>query len=953
MEFLKKTADYLLKNHPEDFGSITVVLPNRRAGIFLKKYLSELIHKPVFLPKIVSIQDFVLGLSAMNMADEITLLVELYKSYAAVKPSEPETFDEFLHWGGKLLQDFDELDQHLAETEFVFSYLKEDKNLALWALDKKPLSEFQKNYLEFYGLLHDIYLDFTARLYERGTGTYGMACRRVAGLLKTSDDVVNSHPAVVFAGINALSASEEFIINCFYQNAKAELLWDGDEYYVKDTLQEAGSFIRRYLSQWDREESKWIDNELLTQPKKITLVAVAGKVGQVKYAAREIASLLAHGVKSEQISVVLNEESLLIPMLNSVPQDIEKFNITMGYPMRFSSVYNFIESVFLLHENAERFRNIKNAKEPLFYHKDLQKLFNHNFVSNIDGGGHLLVSMLKGQERIFYTRDEVNHLLSKCFQTVPGPLAKLFEPWYQQASKAVECLTGFITFIKEEIFSKRGLDAEFLFAAIKIFSRITAVSETAGLTLPANTLHQLFSQYVSQTRVPFVGEPLNGLQIMGMLETRTLDFDTVFLLSVNEGVLPKAKSGTSFIPHGIRVDANLPTYKQNEEIFAYHFYRILQRSKNIYLIYNTQPDDMGGGERSRFVNQVVHELPKKNPLVTIDELFVTFPPEKNSIQPMAIKKDQAVVERLAALAKKGLSPSALNVYRKCGLQYYYSYVAGIWEAEELSETIDSKELGDHIHEVLDSLFKPYENAVLTEDVVSGFLDYYEAILEKVYYSDKPGTYDRKSGKNLLIYNVIRDYLRKFIVTQLEIVREHQKEKILHKVLSTEKDLRHSLELGDDSMVKTLLLKGVADRIDLIGNNLQIIDYKSGNTGGKNFDIYKLLADEQDYRNDYCFQVLLYLWLYNKQHPGERHEGQYCGVWSMRRIEEGISNVCYDEFPEKSRSPKLYAMQAEHLEAFEQMLMNILKSLFNRDEDFVQTGNEENCELCPYALICGR
>ena len=953
MEFLKKTADYLIKNHPDDFSSISVILPNRRAGVFLKKHLSELINKPVFLPRIVSIQDFVMDLSGMHMADEITLLAELYKSYTAVKPSEPETFDEFLHWGGKLLQDFDELDQHMADTEFVFSYLKEDKNLALWALDKKPLSEFQKNYLEFYGLLHSIYLDFTARLYERGMGTYGMACRRLAVLLKASDDMVNSHPAVVFAGINALSASEEFFVNCFYKCAKAELLWDGDKYYVKDTVQEAGSFIRPYLNQWDREESKWIDNELLTQPKNITVVAVAGKVGQVKYAAREISFLLKQGVRSEQISVVLNEESLLIPMLNSVPQDIEKFNITMGYPMRFSSVYNFIESVFLLQERAERFKNIKNAKEPLFYHKDLQKLFTHHFVSNIAVGGHLLVSLLKGHERIFYTRTEIDYLLSKCFQAVPAPLSGLFEPWYQQASRAVECLTGFFTFIKEDIFSKRGLDAEFLFAAMKIFSRITAVSETAGITLSANTLHQLFAQHVSQTRVPFVGEPLNGLQIMGMLETRTLDFDTVFLLSVNEGVLPKAKSGTSFIPHGIRVDSNLPTYKQNEEIFAYHFYRILQRSKNIYLIYNTQPDDMGGGERSRFVNQVVHELPLKNPSVTINELFVTFPPEKNIIQALFIKKDQAVATRLGAIAEKGLSPSALNVYRKCGLQYYFSYVAGIWESEELSETIDSKELGDDIHAVLDRLFKPYENAVLTEKVVSSFLDGYEAILESVFYGDKQGTYDRMSGKNLLIYTVIKDYLRKFIETQLEIVREHQKEKVVHKVISTEKDLRHSLELGDDSMVKTLLLKGVADRIDLVGNNLQIIDYKSGNTSGKNFDIYKLLADEQDYRNDYCFQVLLYLWLYNKQHPTERYEGQYCGVWSMRKIEEGISNVCYDEFPEKSRSPKLYAMLPEHMEAFEQMLITILKSLFNQAEDFVQTTNEENCELCPYALICGR
>jgi len=953
MEFLRNTATYLLNKYPDNFSEISIILPNRRAGVFLKKYLSELIKKPVFLPRIISIQDFVIELSGVSLADEFTSLVELYKSYVAVKTAEPEIFDDFLHWGGKLLQDFDELDQHLADTEFVFSYLNEDKNLALWALDKKPLSEFQKNYLEFYSLLHKIYLDFTGRLYSKGMGTYGMACRKLAEALKGSDEQINMYSTVVFAGINALSASEEFFINCFYEKGKAELLWDGDEYYINDTVQEAGNFIRKYLKQWDKAEARWIGDDLLTQEKNITIVAVAGKIGQVKYAAEEISSLLKKEVKSEQISVVLNEESLLIPMLNSVPEGIDKFNITMGYPMRFSSVYNFIEIVFKLHENSERFRNIKNAKEPLFYYKDLQKLFNHPLISNATNGARQLLSYLNRQERIFYTRAEVMVQLSKSSSSIPEALENLFTPWYQQSSKAIDCLTAFINLVKDSIFSKRGLDAEFLFATLKILTRIRFACETAGITLSAKTLHLMFTQHVSQTTVPFVGEPLNGLQIMGMLETRTLDFDTVFLLSVNEGVLPKGKSGTSFIPHGIRVDSGLPTYKQNEEIFAYHFYRILQRSKNIYLLYNTQPDDMGGGERSRFVNQVVYELPRKNPKIKITGLFVTFPPEKNILKPLVIKKDQEVLARLEALAEKGLSPSALNVFRKCGLQYYFSHVAGIWENEELSETIDSKEFGDHIHAVLEELFKTCINQELSEDIVKDFLKTYEGILKNNFDKDLPKSYDSLSGKNLLIYNVIKDYLRKFLETQLEMVRENHENKILYKVLFTEKDIHYTLALSEESGVKQVLLKGFADRIDLAGGSLQIIDYKSGDASGKNFDIAKLLNDEQDYRNDYCFQVLLYLWLYNKENPEKKYDGQHCGVWSFRKIEEGISNVYYLQDPEKPRSAKSYSIESEHLAAFEGMLSDILNQLFNPAEDFVQTQNPDNCELCPYVLMCGK
>jgi len=462
----------------------------------------------------------------------------------------------------------------------------------------------------------------------------------------------------------------------------------------------------------------------------------------------------------------------------------------------------------------------------------------------------------------------------------------------------------------------------------------------------------MFRQHVSQTSVPFVGEPLNGLQIMGMLETRTLDFDTVFLLSVNEGVLPKGKSGTSFIPHGIRVDSGLPTYKQNEEIFAYHFYRMLQRSKNIYLIYNTQPDDMGGGERSRFVNQVVYELPKKNPGIKITELFVTFPPEKNIPAPIIIQKDKEILHKLDELAEKGLSPSALNVFRKCSLQYYFSYVAGIWENEELSETIDSKEFGDQIHAVLEELFGTCVNQVLTEDIIKGFLKTYEGILKHNFEKDLPKSYNKMSGKNLLIYNVIKDYIRAFLEKQKEIVISDGEEKISRSVLFVERKLSVDITVTIDEKSKQIKIKGKADRIDKAGNTLQIIDYKSGDAKTKNFDFDKLLNDEQDYKNDYCFQLLMYLWLYSGESGIQGFDTVHCGVWSFRNIDDGIKNVFYLQDPANKKS-KIFSLDAEHLSVFQDLLNDLVTALFDPAQDFVQTENKDNCELCPYALMCSR
>ena len=952
MEFLKKTALHLLNEHAGRLNEICVVLPNRRAGVFLKKHISSIITTPVFLPRITSIQDFIIELSGMVLADEYTLLMELYKSYYLIKKEDAESFDDFLKWGGKLLQDFDEIDQHLGDARFIFTYLKEEKNLALWALDRKPLSGFQVNYLSFYGMLYDVYVEFIARMNDLKLATYGMACRKAIENIKLAG-FVPKFRKVIFTGLNAMTKSEEQIIAWFNEHKLSEMLWDADDYYVSNPNQEAGTFIRKYLKDQDVSKIKWIENNLKTEKKEINIIGVSGNIGQLKYTATEISRLLNDKVEPENLSIILNEESLLIPLLNSIPYGINAFNITMGYPLKLTPIYNLIELVFSLHQNSVKFQSLKSAKEPLFYHKDLQKLFSHNYFPALllTDRYQDFVGNLTQQKKVFYTRFEVMGLLSASLKPGSDNLAWLFESWQNESSKAIDCLLKLINSIRDTLSASKGIEIELLFAAYKILQRLRDVSKEEGIQMSAQTLQILFTQNISQSTVPFVGEPLKGLQIMGMLETRALDFDTIFMLSVNEGVLPKGKTVNSFIPHGIRIDAGLPTYKQNEQIFAYHFYRLLQGCKKIYLLYNTQADDMGGGEKSRFINQLIYELPKYNPDIRISIQHLSIPPVKEAVIPIIIKKDEEIIAKLNRISEKGLSPSALNSFRKCKLQYYFNYIAEIREADELTEIIDSQEFGTYLHTILEKLFAPLVDKELSESDITALLSTYEGVLQDEFEAQENKNMERLSGKNLLIYHVIKDYLKDFINKQAQMVAESRAQNFIYKILSLEKVLNapFKIDLGDG--IKEVTLKGRIDRIDQIGSHIQIIDYKSGNVAGKNFDVEKLIVDDQSPKNDFCFQLLLYLWLFNHDELSPAYQTLFSGVWSFRKIQDGIKNITFTPNPDVKYKEENIGKQ--QLQYFEEFLADILYELFDMDDDFVQTENHDNCEYCSYKDICQR
>ncbi|MDQ3047435.1 MAG: PD-(D/E)XK nuclease family protein, partial [Bacteroidota bacterium] len=768
--FLEKTVDYLYEKYGDDLSELCIVLPNRRAGLFMKTHMAKNFQRTFWSPEIYATEDFVALLSGLQPADPTTLLFELYETVKAVKKTDIESFDDFSKWGQILLTDFNELDRYLTDVKQLFGNLKDIKELESWSLNNEDaLSDFQKQYLEFWKLLGDYYYHFSNSLLKKHLAYQGLAYRVVAD---DAEARVNMHPwkKIIFAGFNALNKAEEKIISQLIESNKAEIIWDADSYYLGNVSQEAGKFIRRYnasgIFNKRPENNILFEEELLsTGTKTVTVIGVAKNVAQAKVAG-ELVSDLKMSVESLQTTaLVLADENLLFPVLHSLPSDLQDINVTMGYPLKNTPVAGFFDLVFNLHETGIK---LSGGKEKYsFYHSDLIKLLSHPYTAialSALGKEHTIKKVLQAiQERniVFASLK----LLKSIFEEKDCAAEfKLLEPlfrYWQTSEDSLMCIPELIEILKEGIISqqdekeenKTSLELEYLFAFTKIIKRIRVLMENYPESISdIKGLRGILNQIVRSGTLPFYGEPLMGLQVMGMLETRTLDFENVILLSCNEDILPSGKTVNSFIPFELKKYFGLPTYSDKDAIFAYHFYRLLQRANNIYLLYNTESDALGSGEKSRFLTQLIYELPKVNPNVTVMEKLVSIPAAGNiTDDQISIPKNPMIIDVLKRKAEYGFSPSLLNKYRNCSLEFYFHVIAGLKEADEVEETIGADTLGNAIHEVLEKLFLPFVGKKVGADDVKKMHSLVEPLTRTAFekdYSNELGF-----GKNLLVFRV--------------------------------------------------------------------------------------------------------------------------------------------------------------------------------------------------------
>ena len=962
--FLEKTVNYLHGKYGDDISELCIVLPNRRAGLFLKTHFSKKLKKTFWSPEILATEDFVSLLAELEVVDSTTLLFELYETVKQVGKRDIETFDEFSKWGQILLSDLNEIDRYLVDPKQLFGNLKDIKELEAWSLNsEEALTDFQKQYLEFWKLLGEYYQNFSQRLLSQHQAYQGLAYRIVADNV---EERVAKHPwkKIIFAGFNALNKAEEIIIEKLLNADKAQIIWDTDSYYINNANQEAGRFIRRYnqsgrFSKGVSPDKKYDDRNIIieetllsNEKKSITVIGAAKNVAQAKVAGSLVEEIKKIDSLLQSTALVLADENLLFPVLHSLPENIKDINVTMGYPLKNTPVAGYFDIVFAMHENGLKLAQGKINYS--FYHSDVIKLLSHAYTATAlftvtkEYTIRQVLQAIQQRNIVFVSIKMLASIFSefKCEKEFEV-LEKIFKQW-EKPSNAIDCIHYIIETIKNGIVlqqdknndNKASLELEYLFAFTKIVKRTQVLMEQyPESVVDLKTLRTIVNQIIRSSTLPFYGEPLMGLQVMGMLETRTLDFENVILLSCNEDILPSGKTVNSFVPFELKRVFGLPTYSDKDSIFSYHFYRLLQRATNIYLLYNTESDALGSGEKSRFLTQLIYELPKVNPNIMVTEQLVSIPIINNGVEnKIEIEKTALILEKLKEKAEYGFSPSLLNIYRNCSLQFYFHAIARLKEADEVEETIGADTLGNVIHEALDIFYKPFVGKKIQVADIKEMKKLVESTtlnLFKEKYSETEVSY----GKNLLTLKVALKFINNFLDSEITNIQIAEKLGTPIIIKALEQELESTIVLG----VQTIKIKGKADRIDSFGSLIRIVDYKTGLADNKELKLEDWDAIRNDSSLAKSFQLLTYAWLFQKMNPDIK-ENIVSGIITFRELSAGLKTV---------KVNNSNSLNIEVLNEFEKQLHQLISEIFDTKLNFIQTTELDNCEYCAFKGICNR
>jgi ATP-dependent helicase/nuclease subunit B len=900
--FISETLKSIL-NKQSSFENTVFILPSQRAGVFLKEEFKKLL--PVgFLPNIINSEEFIEEITEIKKIDNVQLLFHFYSVYKNIEENSEE-FESFFSWAITVLQDFNDIDQHLVNPKDIFTYLKDIERLKNWSV-KKPLVQTQmmKNHFSFMEKLGEYYTAFYAYLREKNIGYQGLIYREST---KDIEEYIqkNKHKKYYFIGFNALNKAEEYLFQQMLNNGNTEIYWDIDTAFLESKHQ-AGTFIRKYKSDW----KYYLTHELQTSSsnfgseKSIEIIGASKNVTQIKYAGE----LLKKLPNFNKTAYVLADESLLPITLNSLPKEVQAINITMGYPLKDVPTTSLFIAVFNLFINQEK---LQRATQEQFYFKDVLQFFKQPNIHSlflVDGVNIFDEISLKiaQDNQAFISLSQLESFLApldvqskKCILTV----FKKFE----NSLEFIERIINLIVLLKEQA---NPLEKEYLFRFYTAFSQLQNLQIEYSYLKTLKTIHQLFNQLIQSESISFKGEPLQGLQLMGMLETRVLDFENVIITSVNENVLPKGGGQNSFIPFDVKLEFNLPTYREKDAIFSYHFFRLLQRAKNIFLLYNSENDSFGGGEKSRFISQLMHLKPNLKEV----QIAPNVTTEKSSL--MEISKTKEILEKLKEQAVKGFSPSTLTNYLYNPIDFYKQKILGLREYKEVEETVAANTMGTIIHDTLDVLYQPFIGKFITKESIKEMLNKVEDLV--LYYFKKHfHSSDVYTGKNRLIFEISKDYINRFLAIEIDSLQEDD----VLKIIATEQDLEATITIDEfDFPIK---LRGQVDRIDQLNGVTRIIDYKTGNVTAANLKVSDIsVIGEEKYSK--AIQVLLYAFLYSQNFETKELEG---GIISFKNLKGGFLKVDFGK--------KDHEISSEKIDEFLISIKNLIKEIFNPEIPFTE------------------
>jgi CRISPR/Cas system-associated exonuclease Cas4 (RecB family) len=931
--FIQRIASYI-SNNQKNYNNLCIIVPNRRTGLFLRRELALIIKEPRFAPDIIPIKEIFLADQELIEAADIKLIFKLYKVYKK-QTGRSEEFDEFYYWGEIMLKDFDYIDKYLIDSSQLFSNIKDLKEIesrfdefdvdelkiitTFWEnINQAKISEHKTKFLDLWNKMHSVYSEFKNLLRKEGIAYEGMIYRDFI------DNISFFNPdkeTYCFAGFNALNNAEHALFKHLKQNTQTIFFWDADKYYIDDNIQEAGLFIRENIKKYPHPIDFNISDAIKNNKTDIELIISPSETAQTKL----VPGILEEWIKKEDFvpektAVILADENLLMPLLYSIPPQLSEYNISMGYPVRNSSAYSFVIHLCGLQRNA-----VKTNDKSTVNHKDVINLLKHSYLRELFPS-----DCDKAEENIIKSK-----LIQIPVESLKG-YNSVFAEIFNLNNADIQELTNYFSLIVSSMLyniktkTDLVLEAEFLRKISLNLNVFGDIIIKEGIDIKDNnTVFRLIQNNISTLSVPFEGEPLKGLQIMGFLETRSLDFDRIIMLSINEGKFPKKTIPQSIIPYKLRQTFGLPSIEYQDSIFAYYFYRLFHCAKEVKIIYSAQAQD-GQGEASRFISQLKYELGQDKSTTTAYKINTLKIPE------LKVKKTASIIAKINSNLQKGISPTEINTYLNCSLMYYFKYVERIRKPDRTEDLDDAAFFGNLYHDTMRRLYDEYKGKVLNEEDFNKIADR-DLIKKKVaeaIENEIPGASDKTSSNdNSVISEVIQRYV--------ELSLDYDKEQVPFTIISLEE--RYSVDIKDinDSNIALCKISGLIDRVDLKDGVFRVLDYKTGKVVSKANSFESLFETDRKIELNAITQVLLYALMFDKTEDNHVCPGllSISEIISRPDYKLNINKQSFNGFDNESRK------------LFISLLSEKIYELRNSDIDFVQTITEDNCKYCDYKLIC--
>ena len=956
--FLKLVAADLYKHTKGNLAHTAVVFPNKRAGLFFNEYLAQESDSPIWSPAYVSISELFRSLSPWEVGDPVKLVCELYKIFRRETQST-ETLDDFYFWGEMLISDFDDADKNKVDTDKLFSNLQDLRNIMddytfIDDEQEEAIRQFFQNFsierrtalkerfISLWDVLGNIYKGFRESLASQNIAYEGMMYRHV---IEHLDVDKLPYEKYVFVGFNVLNKVEHTLFTQLKDAGKAVFYWDYDEFYMKENRQavthEAGEFIRRNL----RDFPSPLSGELfknLSKPKEVHYIASSTENAQARYLPQWIRNNLT--TPEKETAVVLCNEALLQPVLHSLPAEVKHVNITMGFPLSQTPVYSFLIALLELHTHGFNFKSGR------YTFQSVVTLLKHPYPRQLTGQAELLEKELTRNNRFYPLPGELgkDEFLTRLFTPLSGNLnlcIRLSETLQQVAGIYQANTSG-----TEDTDAFNQLYRESLFKAYTTINRFRTLIEEDELTVQSETFRRLLVKVLSATNIPFHGEPAIGMQVMGVLETRNLDFRHLVLLSVNEGQLPKSGGDSSFIPYNLRKAFGMTTIEHKIAVYAYYFYRLLQRAERITLMYNTSSDGLNRGEWSRFMLQFLIEWPHP-----ITRQFLEAGQSPQGTSPITVEKTPDVMRRMQSLfdvranPKAKFSPSALNYYLDCPLKFYYRYVAGLSAPDEVSAEIDSATFGSIFHYAAEHIYKDLttHGKVINKEALETLLrnevklqDYVDTAFKKLFFNVPQNEKPEYNGIQLINSAVIARYLKQLLQNDLRYAP--------FTFIASEMEVDEPIDIQTPKGVIKSRIGGIIDRMDSKDGTLRIVDYKTGGDADTPPHVESLFIPDKK-RSNYVFQTFLYAAIMCRKQPTMKIAPAL--LYIHRAATETYSPVIQMGEP---RKPKEAVEDfSKYEKEYRERLQGLLEEIFNPEKSFTQTEIIEKCTYCDFKALCKR